>query len=50
MPNVLAAQPNVHCTLCWILLIRSQKNNEAKMQNPLKYAGVPPNLPTDLGR
>jgi len=47
MPNVMAALLNVGGALCWVLQFGSTPtsrvpcSNAAKMQNPLKFAGVP---------
>ena len=47
MPNVMAALPNIDGALCsmpqvWLTpTTRVSCSNAAKMQNPLKFAGVP---------
>ena len=55
MPNVMAALPNIGGALCstklWLTpTTRVPCSNAAKTRNPLKFAGVPPNWPTDLSR
>ena len=57
MPNVMAALPNIGGALCSTPQIlvdahcwSAMQYNAAKTRNPLQFAGVPQNSPTDLSR